>query len=82
MGREKNAENIPFLRSTQPKSTERVPVVELSGYDPGLPVTAVNLDEFEPDDQLIIQQILEPTILDSQNHITHIGSVILAKVNK
>jgi hypothetical protein len=32
MGREKNAENIPFLRSTQPKSTERVPVVELSGY--------------------------------------------------
>ena len=31
MGREKNAENIPFLRSTQPKSTERVPVVELSG---------------------------------------------------
>mgnify|MGYP005962336579 FL=1 len=51
-------------------------------YDPGLPVTAVNLDEFEPDDQLIIQQILEPTILDSQNHITHIGSVILAKVNK
>ena len=33
MGQEKNAENIPFLRSTQPKSTERVPVVELSGYD-------------------------------------------------
>ena len=32
MGREKNAENIPFLRSTQPKSTERVPVVELSGF--------------------------------------------------
>lgn len=35
MGQEKNAENIPFLRSTQPKSTERVPVVELSGYDQG-----------------------------------------------
>ena len=35
MGREKNAENIPFLRSTQPKSTERVPVVELSGYQAG-----------------------------------------------
>ena len=33
MGQEKNAENIPFLRSTQPKSTERVPVVELSGSD-------------------------------------------------
>ena len=32
MGREKNAENIPFLRSTQPKSTERVPIVELSGF--------------------------------------------------
>ena len=32
MGQEKNAENIPFLRSTQPKSTERVPVVELSGF--------------------------------------------------
>jgi hypothetical protein len=34
MGQEKNAENIPFLRSTQPKSTERVPVVELSGSEP------------------------------------------------
>ena len=34
MGQEKNAENIPFLRSTQPKSTERVPVVELSGFNP------------------------------------------------
>ena len=33
MGQEKNAENIPFLRSTQPKSTERVPVVELSGVN-------------------------------------------------
>ena len=33
MGQEKNAENIPFLRSTQPKSTERVPVVELSGFE-------------------------------------------------
>ena len=36
MGQEKNAENIPFLRSTQPKSTERVPVVELSGFYPFL----------------------------------------------
>ena len=51
MGQEKNAENIPFLRSTQPKSTERVPVVELSGYDlkTGGLVSAPNpyLDEFE-----------------------------------
>jgi hypothetical protein len=44
MGQEKNAENIPFLRSTQPKSTERVPVVELSGCD--LPNLQLLLDGF------------------------------------
>ena len=51
MGREKNAENIPFLRSTQPKSTERVPVVELSGFSRPpcfSPVTMISSVPFHP----------------------------------
>ena len=47
MGQEKNAENIPFLRSTQPKSTERVPVVELSGYQGRESLEAVHLRAVE-----------------------------------
>ena len=43
----------------------------------GMP-TAVNMDEFEPGDDIVIEQVLEPTILTADNRIAHIGSATLA----
>lgn len=46
-------------------------------YDEGLPVTPLNADEFNPTDNLIIQQTIEPTILDVDGNIIKQGTVIL-----
>lgn len=34
-------------------------------FDPGLPISVLNIDEFEADDELVISQMLEPVILKS-----------------
>lgn len=51
-------------------------------FDPGLKISAVNLEDFQPGDPLVIKQILEPTILASDDRIAHVGSVILEKAAK
>lgn len=49
-------------------------------YDNGMPVTALNLEEFGPDDTLVIEQTLEPTILDvTNNQLLKMGTVMLRK---
>ena len=47
-------------------------------FNPSLKITAVNMDEFEPGDELVIEQVVEPTILTADNRIAHIGSATLA----
>ena len=47
-------------------------------FNPSLKITAVNMDEFEPGDEIVIEQVLEPTILTADNRIAHIGSATLA----
>ena len=36
------------------------------------------MDEFGPGDGIVIEQVLEPTILTSDNRIAYIGSATLA----
>jgi hypothetical protein len=46
-------------------------------YDPGMPVTVLNLDSFDPDvDRLVIEQVLEPIILNS-NGVRRVGAVLV-----
>ena len=47
-------------------------------FNPSLRITAVNMDEFGPGDGIVIEQVLEPTILTSDNRIAYIGSATLA----
>lgn len=37
--------------------------IEGQQFDPGLPITVLNLSEFQADDLLMIDQVLEPVIL-------------------
>ena len=55
--------------------------VNLKGelYDVGMAVSAVNIDEFEPDDRLFVAQMLEPIIMDSTS-IIKIGTVVLGRI--
>ena len=58
-------------------------LVNLEGqlYDPGMAVTPLNIDEFEPNDKLFIEQIIEPIIM-SDNAVYKTGTVILGRVKQ
>jgi hypothetical protein len=47
-------------------------------FDAGLPVTAINLSEFSPDDVLVVEQTIEPAIL-GENGLVRMGSVTVKK---
>ena len=50
-------------------------------YDPGLPVTPLNLEDFAAEDELYIQQTIEPVMMkDAQ--ILKSGTVLLGRVEK
>lgn len=59
-----------------------VQIVDLSGkdYDPGLPVTAFNLEDYKENDLLIISQMLEPIVM-RQGTVLKAGTVIIDKKN-
>jgi hypothetical protein len=57
-------------------------LVNLEGqpYDTGLPATALNVEDFSPDDRLVVHQMLEPVIMGPQG-IVKTGTVMLKKVH-
>ncbi len=55
-------------------------VEEGERYDPGMAVTVLNIEEFDLDaDRLVIDQMLEPIILDPQG-VRRVGTVLLREV--
>jgi hypothetical protein len=56
-------------------------LVNLEGqpYDTGLPATAINIEDFAPDDRLYVEQMLEPVIMGPQG-IVKTGTVTLQRV--
>ena len=60
----------------------KMKIVKLDGlpYDDGLSIKALNIEDFDKDDTLIIEQVIEPLIISSENgSIIKSGSVILKK---
>lgn len=47
-------------------------------YDPGMAVTPMNLDDFDPEDSLYIAQMMEPIIME-QDKVIKNGTVILGR---
>ena len=56
-------------------------VVNVEGhpYDPGMAATPLNMNEFEPQDELFVDQMLEPIIM-GPNGVVKTGTVTLRKV--
>ena len=56
-------------------------IIDLKGkiYDPGMAVTPINLDEFDQDDPLYIEQMMEPIIMEG-NKVIREGTVILGRI--
>ena len=55
--------------------------VEGKEYDIGLPITPLNMDEFSQDDKLIIEQMIEPIIMNS-GKVAKTGTVILRRLDQ
>lgn len=53
--------------------------VEGHPFDPGIAASALNLGDFEPDDQLLVDQMVEPIIM-GPNGLKKQGTVMLRKV--
>lgn len=56
----------------------RVISVDGQTYDPGMAVTPLNLDDFEVDDVLIVEQTMEPIIMEGDS-IIKTGTVLLGR---
>lgn len=55
-------------------------LVDISGqaFDPGLAVTPLNIEDFESDDELLVDQMVEPIIMGPEG-LLRSGTVILRK---
>ena len=47
-------------------------------YDPGMAITPLNIDEFDPDDPLKIEQMIEPIIMQGDT-VCRIGTALLGR---
>ena len=52
--------------------------LENQKYDIGAAVTAINLDDFHPDDDLEIDQMIEPIVMNNEG-VLRAGTVVLRK---
>ena len=50
-------------------------------YDVGLPVTPVNSADFDKDAELVIDQVIEPTVMQN-GKVVKMGTVLLKKAEK
>jgi hypothetical protein len=57
------------------------PEFEGMPFDAGMPLTPINLSDFSSEDELIIEQVLEPVIMGG-GKIIKTGTVILKKADK
>lgn len=60
-----------------------ISIIDFSGqtFDPGLPIIPINIDEFEKNDELRIEQMLEPVVMKSGD-VLKTGTAILGKAEK
>ena len=56
-------------------------VLDIQGqeYDPGMSVTALNIEDFDVDDKLYVEQMMEPIIMKG-DQIQKTGTVLLGRI--
>ena len=66
------------LNETLEEANLRFINLENQKYDTGAAVRAINLDDFQPDDELEIDQMIEPIVMSNES-VFRAGTVILRK---
>ncbi len=60
------------------ESDLRLVNLESKNYDPGMAVTPLNIDDFEPEDILYIAQMVEPIVMKN-GQVLKMGTVVLER---
>ena len=63
--------------------TAGMKIINVEGlpYDVGMALTPLNIDDFEPDDPLYVEQLIEPIIMDSES-VLKTGTAILGRIEQ
>ena len=72
-----------FVKKTEESlKTAGLNIVNYEGrpYDPGIPASPINLEDFQQEEQLYVTQMLEPVILDSEGNIVKTGTIALGRI--
>jgi hypothetical protein len=59
----------------------RLAHLEGQPYEPGIAASAINIQDFGPDDLLVVEQMLEPVIMGPEG-VVRTGTVLLTKVQR
>ena len=73
-----------FQKKVEESLTEvgmRIVSIEGHAFDPGMAATPLNLEEFEADDALVVDQMLEPIVM-GQTGVVRVGTVTLKKAEQ
>jgi len=70
---------IKKVEEAMAKAELRIVNVEGHPFDPGMAATPLNIDEFDVEDTLCVDQMIEPIILDREG-LVKTGTVTLRKV--
>ena len=71
-----------FLKKTEESLEDvglRIVNVEGQPYDPGMAATPLNIEDFEPEDHLVVDQMLEPIIMHGGS-LAQTGTVTLRRI--
>jgi hypothetical protein len=60
----------------------RIVNIEGQPFEPGMAVTPLNVAEFDADDTLNVEQMIEPLIIDEEGLVVKMGTVTLRKVKE
>ena len=66
------------LKETLEEANLKFINLENQRYDTGAAVTAINLDDFKPDDELEIDKMIEPIVMSNEG-VLMTGTVVLRK---
>ena len=69
------------VQSALEKAGLRIENVEGQMFDVGMSVTPINIDDFDPDEPLLVVQMVEPIIMDSMGLVKS-GTVLLGRVEQ
>ena len=72
---------IKSIEESLNKSGLKIVNVEGHPYDPGIAATPLNIDEFDENDQLMVDQMLEPIIMSNEG-LVKTGTVTLRRLDK